>query len=345
MRALALLVVAAACPRAAALVVYYNVFSKNVATAVEIVYEQLTELRAAPIWNDVEEIRYSTIGKGKMRNHVARICREVNATCRRLGSHKTGHEERTLTPLHAFCTKNLDVSVAYLHDKGSFRNVFNRSVRGRQKRLRQALLRGLGSVGCLAAITKGDACDVCSTHFTALPHQHTKGNMWLASCRYIAKLLAPPAFQKGMDAYWGRLGFDKGGTLMGTPWVGTGRYAMEHWVHSHPSVRPCDVSEKPLETLEDMIQLASGGWDSSVATAAPRIIAANPGAGEALGERIRGLIPKNKRNYTTIVGEWQALYGAVPPESSLLLRKYRQMYGVPAPGRRLLRNGRATAGD
>ena len=338
MRALALLVVAAACPRAAALVVYYNVFSKNVATAVEIVYEQLTELRAAPIWNDVEEIRYSTIGKGKMRNHVARICREVNATCRRLGSHKTGHEERTLTPLHAFCTKNLDVSVAYLHDKGSFRNVFNRSVRGRQKRLRQALLRGLGSVGCLAAITKGDACDVCSTHFTALPHQHTKGNMWLASCRYIAKLLAPPAFQKGMDAYWGRLGFDKGGTLMGTPWVGTGRYAMEHWVHSHPSVRPCDVSEKPLETLEDMIQLASGGWDSSVATAAPRIVAANPGAGEALGERIRGLIPKNKRNYTTIVGEWQALYGAVPPESSLLLRKYRQMYGVAAPGGRLLRS-------
>ena len=84
MRALTLLVAAAACPRAAALVVYYNVFSKNVATAVEIVYEQLTELRAAPIWNEVDEIRYSTIGKGKMRNHVARICREVNATCRRL---------------------------------------------------------------------------------------------------------------------------------------------------------------------------------------------------------------------------------------------------------------------
>ena len=343
MRALVLLVAAAAFPRTAALVVYYNVFSKNVATAVEIVYEQLTELRAAPIWNEVDEIRYSTIGKGKMRSHVARICREVNATCRRLGSHKTGHEERTLTPLHAFCTKNPEASVAYLHDKGSFRNVFNRSVRGRQKRLRQALLRGLGSVGCLAAITKGDACDVCSTHFTALPHQHTKGNMWLASCRYIAKLLAPPAFQKGMDAYWGALGFDKGGTLMGTPWVGTGRYAMEHWVHSHPLVRPCDVSEKPLETLEDMIQLASGGWDSSVATAAPRIDAAQPGAGEALGERIRGPIPKNKRNMTTIMGEWRALYGAVPPESSLLLRKYRQMYGVAAPGRRLLRSGRTTA--
>ena len=96
-------------------------------------------------------------------------------------------------------------------------------------------------------------------------------------------------------------------------------------------------------TLEDMIQLSSGGFDSSVATAAPRIDAANPGAGEALGERVRGPIPKNKRNFTTIMGEWRALYGAVPPESSLLLRKYRQMYGVPAPGRRLLRSGRTTA--
>ena len=84
----------------------------------------------------MEEIRYSTIGKGKMRNPVARICREVNATCRRLGSHKTGHEERTLTPLHAYCQAHPEASVAYLHDKGSFRNVFSRQVKARQKRLR-----------------------------------------------------------------------------------------------------------------------------------------------------------------------------------------------------------------
>ena len=155
--------------------------------------------------------------------------------------------------------------------------------------------------------------------------------MWLASCRYVAKLLPPPQFQKGMDTYWGALGFDKGGRLMGTPWVGTGRFAMEHWVHSHPSVRPCDVSEKPLELLDDMIQLSSGGFNSSVATAAPRIVAAHPGAGEALNEQ-HGLrnARANKRNFTTIMGEWRTLYGAVPPESSLLLRKYRQMYGVPA---------------
>ena len=77
--------------------------------------------------------------------------------------------------------------------------------------------------------------------------------------------------------------------------------------------------------------IASGGWDSSVATAAPRIVAAFPGAGEALDEQ-HGLrnTRSNKRNFTTIMGEWQALYGEVPPEPSLLLRKYRQMYHVPA---------------
>ena len=147
-----------------------------------------------------------------------------------------------------------------------------------------------------------------------------------------------------MDTYWGRLGFAISGPphLQGTPWVGTGRYAMEHWVHSHPSVRPCDVSEKPLELLGDMIQLSSGGFNSSVATAAPRIVAAHPGAGEALNEQHGLRNTRNKRNYTTIMGEWQTLYGEVPPESSLLLRKYRQMYGVAAPGRRLLRSERAS---
>ena len=81
-----------------------------------------------------------------------------------------------------------------------------------------------------------------------------------------------------------------------------------------------------------------------IATAALRIVARFPGAGEALNEQ-HGLrnVRANKRNYTTIMGEWRTLYGAVPPESSLLLRKYRQMYHVAAPGRRLLRSGRATA--
>ena len=76
---------------------------------------------------------------------------------------------------------------------------------------------------------------------------------------------------------------------------------------------------------------ASGGFNSSIATAAPRIVAAHPGAGEALNEQ-HGLrnARANKRNYTTIMGEWKTLYGEVPPESSLLLRKYRQMYHVPA---------------
>ena len=75
-----------------------------------------------------------------------------------------------------------------------------------------------------------------------------------------------------------------------------------------------------------------------------RALAHLPGAGEALNEQ-HGLrnTRANKRNYTTIMGEWQTLYGEVPPESSLLLRKYRQMYGVRAPGRRLLRSGRTTA--
>ena len=109
--------------------------------------------------------------------------------------------------------------------------------------------------------------------------------------------------------------------------VGTGRFLT--WVSF-------GASEKPWSCSRTLIQLSSGGFDSSVATAAPRIDAANPGAGEALGERIRGPIPKNKRNMTTIMGEWETLYGEVPP-SSLLLAE------VPADVRRARAGAEALA--
>ena len=190
-----------------------------------------------------------------------------------------------------------------------------------------------------------------------------------ASCRYVATLLPPHVFQEGMDAYWGALNFTTGGTLLGWPWVGTGRYAMEHWVHSHPSVRPCDVSPKPLEFLSDMIQLSSGGFDSSVATAAPRVdtvfesascIPSRRFASRRLGGAsdavdvpspvdvragIEGEAMSIKcgitraqhneggacRDFDTILGEWRTLYETVPPETSLVLQKYRLMYERPEP--------------
>lgn len=65
-----------------------------------------------------------------------------------------------------------------------------------------------------------------------LPHPHTPGNMWLARCSYIRKLIRPSDFSHRMAEIYGG----------GQDWSkGTGRYSAEHWVHSHPAVSPCDL--------------------------------------------------------------------------------------------------------
>lgn len=117
------------------------------------------------------------------------------------------------------------------------------------------------------------------------------------------------------DAYWsGREPFASYG-----PWFHP-RWAYEHWVHGHPRGRFCDVASEPMEKA-----LASG-TDLTTATAAPRL-EADPWAGENRHWRTSRWV---LRSLDGILGEWRELYGEVPPESSLLLRKYRQLYPLPA---------------
>eukprot|EP01082_Thalassiosira_pseudonana_P007064 g6224.t1 g6224 contig22:22612-23289(+) len=57
--------------------------------------------------------------------------------------------------------------------------------------------------------------------------------MWLARCDYVAKLVDPFAAKDGQLPSF----------FLRDDWcIGHGRYFYEHWVHSHPSVEPCDLS-------------------------------------------------------------------------------------------------------
>ena len=77
-------------------------------------------------------------------------------------------------------------------------------------------------------------CSVYSSCFSLLPHPHTSGNMWAAKCDYICKLGNPKEFAEKMDVL---------NTPAVRPWcVGKGRFASARWVHSHPSIKPCDLS-------------------------------------------------------------------------------------------------------
>jgi hypothetical protein len=128
----------------------------------------------------------------------------------------------TLHALWEYCQSNNNPStkVIYLHSKGSF------DPRPENELLRNFLTRGALSEECA---NLPDSCNVCSSRMSPLPHPHTSGNMWLARCDYISQLFNP--FMRNDHILFNMNNYCKG-------W---GRYLAEHWVHSHPMVKPCDL--------------------------------------------------------------------------------------------------------
>jgi hypothetical protein len=146
-----------------------------------------------------------------------------NATL--LGHRAKGTEMVTLHSLWDFCTHHTQVEkVVYLHSKGSSRHS------AQNEALRKFLTAGALSNEC--ASVGPDMCNVCSSRFSPIPHPHTSGNMWLARCDYVRKLIDPFDFEERMNEFTtnctanGRESCD-----------GRLRYSAEHWIHSHPSVK------------------------------------------------------------------------------------------------------------
>jgi hypothetical protein len=136
-----------------------------------------------------------------------------------------GTEIGTLKLLWDHCQKeDLDDGeiVVYLHNKGSFHPKKSNDL------LRKWLTRAALSKECS---NMPSSCNVCSYRMSPLPHPHTSGNMWAAKCEYIKKLIDPTKFGAKMEQLYYNGAKTEG---VGDPGIGTGRFAAEHWVHSHP---------------------------------------------------------------------------------------------------------------
>ena len=149
-------------------------------------------------------------GAGKIREHFNK-----------------GDEVLTLHALWEFCKANPypDQKVAYLHSKGSFHD------HPENARLRQFVTRGALSEECT---NLPDQCNICSSRMSPHPHPHSTGNMWLARCDYVAKLMDPAVDFEKHPSYPVNFKGD---------WAcrGQGRFFAEHWPYSHPTVKPCDL--------------------------------------------------------------------------------------------------------
>jgi len=199
------------------ILVFYNLFvagAEDVERVQDIFDEQLTELdpRLHVINASITSLGHPlpNIPNHMIREHIA----------------EGGDEGITLHALWNYCrsNNNHETKVIYLHSKGSFHPSEEND------KLRRFITEGALSEECA---NLPDTCDVCSSRMSPLPHSHTSGNMWLARCDYVAKLVDPFALnEKKLPKQY----YDTDERCHGY-----GRYFFEHWVHSHPTVSPCDL--------------------------------------------------------------------------------------------------------
>jgi hypothetical protein len=179
--------------------------------------------------------------------------------CIHLAHYHAADEIITLTKLHEYCHEHPEHLVIYLHNKGSL-HPGNKG----QDRWRRTMTAAATSQLCLdppesASSTTTNTnekhqCNACGMLFQPLPANHFPGNMWAAQCSYITKLLSLSDYQARRPVVdeWIRTQMDAGifsqtGGLfpMESHYTGKKRYIAEHWLGSHPDLRPCDVSQQP----------------------------------------------------------------------------------------------------
>lgn len=286
--------------------VFYNVYTGpgtgGMKLTQRIVKEQLAYVKY------FHHLNVLTIGQKLQDLDV--LCENAGITCNHQKHVDVGSEALTLTALYEHCQKHPLDTVGYLHSKGSFH------ANGRNEKLRRALTRATLSRQCASM---PDNATSCSYSVMAVPHMHTPGNMWVSRCSYIKKLMSPDKYRARMDSLKDIYGL-KGPDYM----VPYGRFAYEHWLHSHPDNIPYDLYDAPGPTHSYRNTPGNDNWPMQL-TAPPRHnLEFSIGRDNAY---IKSLCTKYPINLwgihlNTRVAEWNAVYKQIPRTDSWLWKFY-----------------------
>jgi hypothetical protein len=257
--------------------IIYNIYipdtrkQKDIAHALKIVREQLGQVGASFAIQDalskhqIVTIYYNTIGNKHaitddfMHDHCSA---QHGMRCIHMNHYDSAFEQVTLQKTHEYCEVNPRHRVIYLHNKGSYHS------HGANNYWRRSLTAAAMSEHCLskrqphsggdddevaspAEAANTSSCNVCALQFHPIWTNFFPGNMYIADCNYVAKLLPPAKYEKKMrslakDAI---LNHDFAIKIYNTKQMishdfwGVERYADEHWIASHPDLVPCDVSK------------------------------------------------------------------------------------------------------
>ena len=281
--------------------IFYNVFVPPLedgigpSNALRIIQEQLQQLRNSYVKN--APVYYTLIGYNETR-HVF-----DGPNFHLLQYVEKGSEELTLQALWGYCLQHPTHRVSYIHDKGSFHPGIGNEVR-RAYATKSAL-----SEACHTM--PHDKCNVCVFDFYLTPYHHGGANMWTADCHYVKKLLPPKEFETHMKRMYASIPPESPlkPQDFGDNALCLGRYALEHWVLSHPHVRPCETLGKSLSYAK-VRKLGSYNWKPQLGRKIHNV-------------RFYGIF---KSPWFTIEGrlyQYEYLYGEKPPVGSWFWPIYR----------------------
>lgn len=303
--------------------VFYNVFipegqneiekQANIDKTLEIIKEQMTVRKSSFIANST--LYYMLIGA-----YVEKLpdCTK----CELLEYHQEGSELIILERLHDFCKKNTAKKVVYIHDKGSYHPSHANNL------FRKMITKAVFSDECLFSssqssnTTESFECDVCSARFSVLPHFHMPGNMWVADCSYVSKLMQPTKFESKMNdlVYRAPLKECQDPRKLRPSLTARGRFAAEHWINSHPSIRPCDVYPDVYVWGHDNLP-KNTDWKPILAKA-PRFT--NMKKYETARFEANKYPHLEWFHLKSRIYEWNNLYGQIPENNSWIWNFYNQ---------------------
>lgn len=298
--------------------VFYHIFmdKAKVNKTLSIIDEQMAVLNEFAAKNSSVNVhvRYVSIGVPVMLNSTK--YKGYIHNIQRAEHLEVGNEPNTLQYLYNFCQSNTNETVTYIHAKGSYHASKSND------RSRRYLMYGLFSTnGCLSNADLPFSCNVCASRFSPFPHHHFAGNMWMAHCSYIQRLISPNKFEQAMDDKVKSV-LDLQGIKYAECEYGFGRFAAEHWIASHPFLKPCDVDKglfawpmpKSVDR-NDKIPTNLSANEFNVSDA-PRSM--------FLDERFN----RHSKKMHSAAGqlfEYNALYSTVPPKGSWFWKFYKSL--------------------
>jgi len=297
--------------------IFYNIFihEQAISRALGIVQEQISQIGDSNSRSLNPKVYYNTIGAPAVNTTwMDRICFTNGVICHHMNHYHEAQEELTLQAVYDYCQVHPEERVTYIHTKGSYHDkAWNRLPQDAWRRFATA-----------AALTKdciqpsNNTCNTCGLLFTIWPFMHFPGNFWTADCSYVTRLAPPKTFESQMQALYQerqqRISDKKQfGTLLfqdNNSTLGLGRMASEHWIASHPSIQPCDLSKtwdiRPWQTSK--LNEADFSW-SMIPRHQPTI----------RNSELRYNGKLRLKEYYLLAGnlfKWFRLYSSAPPASS-----------------------------